>query len=186
MKSLSSAFTIFLVFFFISSSMAQTEKGSKLLGGSASVQFNDPFTLILNPTAGIFVLDRLALGSTLTLDYSSAMRADSPHNRQSFTAGVAPFIRYYLGKSKLQYFLLADVGVYRNWRNFYQAGYDSRVANNYLNPSGGIGAVYFIAKHIGLEAILNYRIYRNTLRTDNENLTLNFGFQVYLPSAKDR
>jgi hypothetical protein len=185
MKSLSSAFTIFLVFFFVSSGMAQTEKGSKLLGGSASIRFNDPFTLTLNPTGGIFLVDKLALGSSVSVEYSSTRRYSTLYSHRSFTGGFAPFVRYYLGESKIRYFLLADVGVYRSWYNVYQAGYERRETNNYLNPGLGAGAVYFITPQIGLEAILNYRFYRNTKQHYNENLFLNFGFQIYLPSGKE-
>jgi hypothetical protein len=162
-----------------SNGMAQTEKGSKLLGGSASIQFNDPFSINLNPSAGIFVLDKLAVGSSISLSFSSNV------NSRYTSVGIGPFARYYFGKSKVQYFVLADVGLYRNWYNFNYPGFEEKRTSSYFKPRLGVGAVYFITQQIGLESTLNYQIYRNSDRFNNNFLFLNFGFQIYLPSAKE-
>jgi hypothetical protein len=178
-KAFQYACTTCFILLFAFNGMSQTEKGSKLLGGSASIQFNDPFSISLNPSAGIFVLNKLAVGSSLSLSFSS-----STNSRYS-SAGIGPFARYYFGKSKVQYFILADVGIFRNWYNFEYPGFEDKRTTTYWNPRVGVGAVYFITPQIGLESTLNYQIYRNSDRFNNNILSLNFGFQIYLPSGKE-
>jgi outer membrane protein len=167
---------------FLSSSFdgfSQTEKGSKLLGGSGSLQFYDPFFVSLYPNAGIFVVDKLALGSAVSISFSSGS------NSRYTSLGISPFARYYFGKSRIQYFVLANAGLYRSWYTSVNPPFeDVRNANNVFDARAGLGAVYFITQQVGLEATLNYNIYGNASQRDN-NLVLNFGFQIYLPSAKE-
>jgi hypothetical protein len=161
--------------------LSQTQKGTLLLGGSAGVQFSDPFSVNFNPNVGVFVLDKLAIGSSLSSYFSSETRY-----RYS-QLGIGPFVRYYFGEKKLQYFVLADVGLYRNWYKVDNPPFEERrQVSNFWNARAGLGAVYFITQQIGLEATLYYRI-NDSPGSDNSdsNLFLNFGLQIYLPSGKE-
>jgi hypothetical protein len=169
------------ILLFAFNGIAQTEKGSKLLGGSASIQFYKPFSVNLNPNAGFFVLDKLAIGSSIYFSFST-----DKYTRHS-SVGFAPFARYYLGKSKLQYFVQAATGIYRNWyTTSYPLQEKTKQFSYYWNASAGLGAVYFITQQVGLESTLNYQLYNiSSGRRNNDNLFLNFGFQIYLPSGKE-
>ncbi|MDO1451242.1 hypothetical protein Q0590_33520 [Rhodocytophaga aerolata] len=158
----------------------QTEKGSKLLGGSGSIQFYDPFMINLFPDVGFFVADHLALGSGIPVSFSTDSRTDY------VSLGLSPFARYYLGQSTLRYFLATEVGYRHTWNTFTFGQDKLQQSYNTWDIRGGVGAVYFITEQIGLEALLSYGTFRTYVsgETIRNRLNLTVGFQIYLPAKQ--
>src|SRR5262245_36572809 len=106
-----------LVLIFCSFSMlAQTTKGSFMIGGTGSINFNNnnrsgdvgnpkSFSFSLSPTVGYFPLKNFAFGLSLPFDVShSRSTYTSPPTKDTgngFSISAAPFVRYYIPIRKL-------------------------------------------------------------------------------------
>ncbi len=161
--------------------LAQTEKGTKLVGGTGTIRFNNPFSISLAPDLGIFLADNAALGATVQVSYSSQ---DNP--RYSTTGlGLAPFFRYYFsGNETNKIFGQFNAGIFHT-QNTYPSGFNTETSRsyNYTNVGLGLGLVHFFTKQVGLEGILAYNS-NSYINSNNSSgsLTLNLGFQIYLPA----
>jgi hypothetical protein len=196
---------ILIHFCFLSlSAFSQTEKGSMLIGGTASgyLPFNIKglYTLSLSPKVGYFLCRNFAVGinpyGTITHYYYK----DSFKGNTS-SIGIGPFLRYYVGKSKLRPFIEGGFS-YAHLANSTKnldgnTASDSKSHRNYLSEHIGIGMVYFINSYVGIETNLiyqhtNQKIYQSamayypqsTYTNSYGNLTLSVGFQIYIPAAK--
>jgi len=166
------------------SCFAQTQKGSKMLGGSGSVNFKEAFSLSLSPNLGYFIIEDLALGSGVSLNYSNFKEIEF----QTFGGGVEPFIRYYFGKpAPIRVFAQANGSVY-----LLTIKNKAEVSTHNRNAFGGsLGIAYFISQQIGVEARLTYNNfhhghidpYENQYYPRENNFGLNFGIQVHLPHS---
>ncbi|KUG06146.1 hypothetical protein ASU33_01910 [Solirubrum puertoriconensis] len=96
-------------------SVAQTEKGSKLIGLSVGdLNYERPnngystLSARFMPSAGVFVLDNLALGAGLDLAYSRyqfGQASNASFSDRTLQYGLAPFARYYfLGSERHKLF----------------------------------------------------------------------------------
>jgi hypothetical protein len=101
-----------LLFLFVSAlASAQTEKGSFMIGGNASVEFNKndqngdtgetkTFSISINPQAGYFVANNFSLGLSLPVSISRGKSTYPGINGEAESKtngfGVAPFVRYYI------------------------------------------------------------------------------------------
>ncbi|MDO1449899.1 hypothetical protein Q0590_26705 [Rhodocytophaga aerolata] len=162
------------------SCFGQTEKGSKLLGGSGSIQFYDPFSISIFPDVGFFVKDNLALGSGIPASFSTDSRTDF------VSLGLSPFARFYLGQTTLRYFLTAEVGYRHTWNTYTFQQDKLQQSYNTWDIRGGAGAVYFITQQVGLEALLSYGTFRTYVSGETilNRLNLVVGFQIYLPAKQ--
>lgn len=136
---------------------AQTEKGTYLLGGNATFQTADGYSIFLvNPSGGYFFKDNFAAGANIYLLFADGVNSYS----------VGPFARYYFGKNPTgKFFGNVGLGIGKS------TGPD-------LNLSYGLGAGYaiFLNKSIALEASANYR-----REIDYGGLLgINIGFQIHL------
>ena len=177
-------FTFFILLAIIAtgySAHAQIQKGNVLVGGDFadfSVGLNSPNVLDLNitPKAAWFIQDNVALGGYVNFGLKTAKGTST-----TTTYGIGALGRYYTGQ---------DVEILRHGRFFGEAtvGFggvdvsDGGGNTNGLNLSVGPGFAYFITPSIGLETLLKY----NGLtgfgnQSYQSSLTLNFGFQIYLP-----
>ncbi len=129
----------------------QTDKGSHLAGGTISLsnQFSNSagpnaFSANLNPNYGYFFANNLAIGGVLSLSYSKQQGGPS-----SQTAILSPFVRYYIGPPRtFMMFGYASAGSGINVNNTKNIGlFDYKV---------GLGADYFVNKHVAFEALLTY------------------------------
>jgi hypothetical protein len=192
-------FTLIHFCFLSLSAFSQTEKGSFLLGGTGIVYFptkaTHTFSIYLAPKAGYFLFKNFAIGITPTSSYSLSLYSGgykSTYTRLS----AGSFIRYYVGKSKLRCFAEAGINYLHGWDSYKSLNGrrpDSYFEMNYLNENLGIGMVYFINEHIGLEANFQYLQYQHQFSRAvgnshfynwSNNYTLNFGFQIYIPAKK--
>ena len=174
----------FLILFAISalsfSANAQIQKGNVMVGGDLadiSLGLNSPsvFSFSISPKAAWFVEDNLALGGVVNLGIQTAKGSNTVT-----TYGVGGLGRYYAG---------SDVSVLNHGRFFGEAtvGFGGiNVSNagstNGVNFSFGPGFAYFITPSIGLETLLKYNgLVGFGSQAYNNSLSLNFGFQIYLP-----
>jgi hypothetical protein len=176
-----------LSFFIPFCSSAQTQKGGILLAGSGHAQFNDPLEIELQPQAGYFLLNRMAVGASIPVYFLAA----GSQRRRTSSLGLDPFVRYYFLQSKLRPFLLVNAG-YRVAISSYDDYYNpfERIKNryNYWNIGAGLGAVYFFSPTVALETSLQYGVTTTTFPYDNREslgrLTARFSFGIYLSRQK--
>jgi hypothetical protein len=178
---------ILITCFFIGSfltGMAQTEKGSKLIGGTGTLHFgagNYKGTLLaFTPRFGGFAANNFVLGA------SAPLYLYSYEGETISSIGISPFLRGYFGISPTRFFLEGRAGYQR-----YSFKSDD---SNFNNSSGsfvyglGMGVIHFLSNRVGLEFMLSY----DNAGEDGTIINLshltgvnfNVGFQVYLPSRK--
>lgn len=156
-------------------SVAQTEKGTKLLGGNGNISLmSGTFNGSLNPNLGLFISDNFALGISLPLYYSGN------NDNSTKATGLSPFARYYFGEGSTRIFASAALGYTHIWYSYSE---NSTHSSGHVRSSAGLGLVHFLTNQVGMEAILSYGgIHRSENHTGI--LQLNLGFQIFLPSSK--
>jgi hypothetical protein len=165
-------------------SYAQLQKGSVLIGGDLAgfdlgLNEGSTFTVNLTPKAAWFIRNNLALGGYVDFGLATAKGAGT-----SVNYGVGPLARYY--------FPSADVNVAKSTRFFMEANAGIQGVNapggNSTNGLGlgiGPGLAYFVTDNIALESLLKYNgILGFGSDATSSRLSLNLGFQIYLPSSK--
>ncbi|MVM37263.1 outer membrane beta-barrel protein [Spirosoma sp. HMF3257] len=180
---------------------AQTEKGRWNAGvsvGQFSYQKADLgnfFSGSLTPTAGYFVAPNLLLGAGIPLSYNTQRYLSPVVNQKtrSFTVGVSPFARYYIGAAKLK----PNIGFSFSYshNNYYSTGstnsssLESVATTNAITITPSVGLAYFLSQSISLDARLNYNWYKSMLRDGStrdtgfadtyQNTTLGIGFNIF-------
>lgn len=176
---------IFIAFLASSSqSKAQIQQGNILVGAdfadlNLGLDEGGNFSFTINPKAAYFFRDNIALGGYLTFGLSTAKDAGT-----SINYGVGALGRYYFSRNQ--------VNLHRNARFFGEGtvgidGDNPSVGDNTngLGISFGPGIAYFITPNIGLEGLFKYNgIIGFGSSVTSNNLTLNVGFQIYLPSSR--
>lgn len=177
-------FTLLAILAFIGISYnatAQIQKGNVLMGGdigNLSLGLNSPstFTADITPKAAWFVKDNVALGAYGRFGISTEKGTGS-----DVRYGIGALGRYYTG---------SDVEVLKHGRIFGEANVGLG-GQNLRGPGGstnglelgfGPGFAYFVTPSIGLETLLKYNgVVGFGSSAYQHSLTLNFGFQIYLP-----
>lgn len=175
--------TILIVLFIlgVTTTNAQLERGKYLFGlsGSYATNYKTSYSYIeLSPKAGYFLVNRLALGTSLYFyhhDYGSSVLKSTGY-------GVGPFARYYLLPSaKFNLFvqptflysktieLHPGTGIYSGKRSYYQSRY-----------SVALAPVYFINQYIALEAIAEFEKKPKDPENIYSRFTIRLGIQVHL------
>lgn len=171
----------FALFGLIFSAQAQIQKGNVLIGtdlANLQLGLSQPtyFSGSISPKAAWFVQDNLALGGFASFGITTTKGGGS-----NTTYGIGALGRYYGG---------GDTPVLRHGRIFGEAtvgvsGVNLSASGGSTNGLGfgfGPGFAYFVTPSIGLETLLKYNgvvgfgssVYQN-------NVNLQFGFQIYLP-----
>ncbi|MDX1685636.1 MAG: outer membrane beta-barrel protein [Saprospiraceae bacterium] len=156
---------------------AQTEQGVKMVGGMLDLDLafdddDDAFVFALTPQLGIFVVDRIALGGDLGIEY---FKRGDDNSTTSFSLG--PFARLYvLGGGDLQMFIDARMSYLLNRSKVVDVS-DTQHGFQFL---GGPGLSYFLADNLALDFTLayNYRTFGED--ANSSNLKLLAGFQIFL------
>ncbi|WP_439879604.1 outer membrane beta-barrel protein [Pontibacter sp. MBLB2868] len=182
--------TLLFAFALTFSSNAQTQKGTLMIGGSGTTNFNDGFAITLNPNLGYFFADNIAVGSSLNLSYSRV----KPF--RNIGIGISPFARYYFGEqAPTRLFAQANAAYsYNHNEGISSTDYSS---NSYTSSSvgGGLGVVHFITEQVGLEAQFFYNNVKSQWNNDqgmssssprDGRFGINFGVQIYLPRTTER
>ena len=168
--------------------IAQTQKGNVLVGADLTnigLNFqkgNTQFSLNINPKAGWFVKDNLAVGGEVNLGLNTQKGATS------FAYGVGVFGRKYYGAETTnlartaKWFLEANAGIYGV--NLTGTGLPSTSTNGF-GLGIGPGYSYFISQNIALEALAKYNLTAGFGNSPtNNSIKLGLGFQIYLPGNR--
>lgn len=189
----------------------QTEKGKLLLGSETKLNFaamnskwksdddsgenGKTFDVEFSPQVGIFVVDNLALGIELPVNYSLE-KDDSDNKFHSSTVALAPYIRKYFGTTNIKPYVHGAVGV-----GFQKYGYDLSGSNMdpgmtpeedfkstiYLYGLGG-GLAFFLNEKTSLDIGLDYVSSSVKPKDDNDDnyrsiingIGLSVGFSIIL------
>lgn len=153
---------------------AQTQQGSIMIGGNvgfANSKYGDfSQTLIaINPLVGYFVIDKLALGSSITLNIFSG------DGLEGTRFGAGPFARYYFTDgSNIRPF--AQGGI--QWSSFKPKEGDSQSTFGF---DAGIGASFFLNDHVAIDGIIGF----NSSKDENDDdstttIGVAFGVQAFI------
>lgn len=158
-----------------------------MLGGSLAnlnigLSNNSGTSIGINPNAGLFVADAIAVGASLPIGFSASGNSNSSYSSMNF--GLGAFGRYYFVVSDpISFFGGLGIGfTSTSWNSkttFLGEEFKDSGSSTNENLSLSAGAVYFLNESIGVEGTLNL----NNL-TNNANLNLNLGFQIYFNRSK--
>jgi len=167
MKSFTITFLI-TFFTFFNHGFSQTEKGTVLLGGSASYLSVDDESLInINPNIGYFVANKFVMG----------LNANYINSDGSNILGLGPYVRgYFLTTEKGSIFAQGGYNYLR-----FSSGNTTESENGY---SLGLGYAVFLNSSIALELSGNYVKYEfnnNSFYSlsDSGIFSFSVGFQIH-------
>jgi hypothetical protein len=168
---------LLIVFVLMTSlSFAQTEKGNFLVGGNAGFQSNSNNTTIaFSPNVGYFVKNNFAVGALSTL---SSVKQDF---LKTTTFNIGPFARYYVGHSNFKPFGLVQVA----YLSYTVKDLDPPTSRSSIDGFGftvGVGGSAFISRDVAFEGILGYNSLRYATADPVNNISLSFGFQIFINS----
>ncbi len=176
---------IFFAFLIVFVCEAQTQQGSKMIGGNGSGGIGEVTGISLSPSFGYFVTHDLAVGSGIPLSYDYDKHVDY----RTIGGGLEPYVRYYLGKeASTRIFAQANGSYfYLNTKNTGGAHYGSAYIGNSFG--GSLGLVRFLTEQVGLETQLFYVNSQSVQTSDSQtshhprhdSYGLRFGLQVHLP-----
>lgn len=163
---LSLAFTII-----VAATYAQTDKGDWMLGGNFQLNTSDNNTQIaLTPNAGLFVIDKLAIGGNLLIDYSKI------GNNKRTDFGIGPFVRYIFTNANVRPILHGSL-------NFLSSRVKTSLVSNTENGISyflGGGAAIFISDQVSIDGIMGYSHAKYADFDGSGGFALTIGFQVYI------
>ena len=159
-----------------------TTQGNMIVGGSAWLGFDkykyvtaggkdSQFGLYLSPTIAWFVVDYLAVGTSLDLGFNINS------GDFSYSLGIGPLVKYYLDAGL---FFSAQASI-----NFDH--YPSKTSYTSFSLKPGIGYAIFLNPKVALEPALTYEFnstkYKGTMsdsKTRRNSLGIEVGFTVFL------
>jgi hypothetical protein len=192
----------------VSSSFAQTSKGTFLLGGSlgfssghtstaynysASSRKDKQSTISIDPNVSYFVIDHLSVGVVTPFMYTR-YKPEGVDQKSTYSSySVGPLIRYYFPLGS-HWAIFPEASYSYGWtvtKGYADVSGDVvsvTYRGNARNLQGGLGLVYFLNPNIGVEGKLRYQSMRDTYhRTDvgldhidNNAFDFTIGLQVYL------
>jgi hypothetical protein len=151
---------------------AQTDQGRWLVSGildaDLSLDDDDDATFFsLKPGVAKFVVDRLALGGNIGIDYREAGTTSTTN------VTIGPYARWYiLGGGVVQMFLQAEANY------IYQKTGD--VSDNGFEFFGAPGLSYFISDNVSVDVQMGYNYRTFGDEATSENIRLLAGFQIFL------
>ncbi len=159
---------------------------------------NSIINFYISDNMGFFVVNRLAIGPGISLNLQHNQYTDNnsviseKSHSTVYSAAFNPFIRYYFAsKGNLAFFVQAN-GSIGYGQEFYKSSSDKETTNILTYSGGaGIGLVYFIIDHIGLETQLAYNYTGNNIKMDQDknnsvknDIELRVGLNFYFSESK--
>ena len=173
---------------------AQTEKGSLMVGGNLGVSSGgngsySVFNANLSPEVGYFLKKNFVVGVELPLTYGSqtidlTVNPKATYKKYQISAlGFSPFVRYYFGEKKLKPFAQTQYAyTYFSEITTQATGDDSNNSGYSAYATVGAGLAYFIAENLSIDAKIDYQIYRsNSSYVFQNQPAFRVGFQIFLP-----
>ncbi|MFD2969711.1 hypothetical protein [Sphingobacterium bambusae] len=154
------------------------KQGNWMIGGSVgNIGYSfegKKFGININPRAGYFITDGLALGAQANLGFAAVKDVDNVYNY-----GISPFVRYYFpggASASGRFFGQGDVGI---------AG-SSQGSDVSLALGANVGYAHFITQTVALEVMAGYNYSKANVNAGNgqSGLGLAVGFQIYLPGKR--
>ncbi|WP_166335057.1 hypothetical protein [Sphingobacterium chungjuense] len=155
--------------------MTPIQQGNWMVGGSVgSLGYSfegKNFNIQVNPRAGYFISDGIAIGAQAALGLDAISGEDNVWNY-----GIAPFVRYYFpegSSSTGRFFGHGNVGIGGSSRGD-GASFEAGIAGGYA---------HFITRNVALETTLGYNYSKANLNSSGgaSGLGVSVGFQIYLP-----
>jgi len=152
--------------------------GNWMVGGSlANLGYSfegKSFGIGLQPRAGYFVSDGIAIGAQANLGFKSVKEGDNV-----WDYGIAPFVRYYFpqgSSSTGRFFGQGDIGIAGS-----SVGKDVSLA-----LGANLGYAHFITQTVALEVTAGYNYTKSNVRLGEKSsgLGVGLGFQIYLPGKR--
>ena len=163
----------------LSTLQAQTEKGDWMVGGGFRLNTSGNNTEItLNPTAGAFIINNLALGANFSFSYlktGSNVLGGSTNKITSF--GVGPFARYYFTQAQVRPILHGQFNYLSQQIKVSAAPSNT---NSGLNYFLGGGAAIFLNELVSIDGLLGYDHTKLKDLDGRGGFAMTIGFQVYL------
>ena len=176
---------VLMITCFAITTIAQTNKGTWLVGGSAgfnsSKQDEAKITsFTINPAAGYFFINNLAGGFGVNISHSKVKDSDGA----STDLSVSPFLRYYFLKLA-QRAMLFGQGSFGFGSNKTTGTYGS--TDKFTTWMLAAGPAFFLNEHTALELSLYYNSLKYKDFPDAIN-TIGFliGFQIHLNCMKNK
>lgn len=154
------------------------KQGNWLVGasiGSLGYSFEgENFNINLNPQAGYFVSDGIAIGLTTGVGLQTVNGGKNVWNYK-----VAPFVRYYFpegASSTGRFFGQGDIGISGTGAT------DVRNAETSFAFGVNAGYAHFVSRNVALEGMVGYNYSKSNLANAQaqNGLGLAVGFQIYL------
>jgi hypothetical protein len=160
-----------LLIFIITNVNAQTEKQDWMVGGSIRLNTSKNNTEVaFEPTAGIFVINNLAVGANLLIDYSKT------GNTKVTNFGMGPFARYYFTEANVRPMFHGSITYLGN--KVKVPGNSS--SNTGVNFFIGGGMAIFLGDQASLDILAGYDFTKYKDFHGSGGFSLTIGFQVYL------
>ncbi len=179
------------------SATAQTEKGARFIGAnvgnlSYSHEYSRrSFSAALAPTAGLFLTDKLLVGSEVQIGYRmlrsrSRNSGVSDYRSRVFDYGIAPVARYYFyGSGSHRLFGQLSAGMFwvntRSNDNLYGSTSTGRT-QRYTKAGMALGYNYLLTPGAALEITAGYSHTSSLYAFNTGFVDVRAGFAVFLPS----
>lgn len=157
---------------------AQTEKGNWLVGGMVGFQSQTGTSSItFSPNVGYFIKNNFVAGIDFGL---SSTKLD---NQIKTDVDLGPFARYYFGHANFRPFTMLKISyLTQNVKDSDPNPISlTQVGFGYLL---GVGGSAFISPDVSFDGMFGYRFSQYATAESNKQLSLKFGFQVYLNTRK--
>jgi outer membrane protein len=189
--------SIMFLFMFCSIVSAQTQRGKFLIeggtnlntslmnytydyGSSTSNKYNAS-QFYIQTEIGFFVVNNLCIGESTGFIYSDSKNKTSNDESKGTTLQIGPFVRYYIGKSKIKPLVQTQFQWTTSNDKYTSSGSTTDNKSSGIGFGGGIGAGFFVNDNVGFNGILSYgtntKKYKNT---DNKQTTSGLSFTISL------
>jgi outer membrane protein len=115
---------------------------------------------------GYFIFGNFVIGVEPMLKYNITKGSDD--KLTSTNLSVGPFLRYYVGKSKIKPLVQANLGFLSGNSKYTSIALSSNSKSNGLSYGGGLGVAFFANESISFDGIIGYS-YSSTKSTDNNS-----------------
>jgi len=156
---------------------AQTAKNDWMVGGNFRLNTSNNNTQIgFNPSAGLFIVDNLAIGGSVGFNYNSF------GNTKTTAFNIGPFARYYFTteSQKVRPILQGNF----NFLTAKQKVVSVSTTNTGINFFVGGGAAMFISDNVSIDVLAGYDRTKIENTAGEGGFAFNIGFQVYLLKGK--
>lgn len=182
MKNLKLISVVLVLLCFVNSLKAQTEKGNILLGAETKFDLGIMNTkwktdgsdgdhgkstnLDFYPQIGYFVADGLALGGEVLIMYSA--EKDDDYEYSTTSIAVAPFLRYYFGKTNVKPYLDGGAGFGKVKTKYDYSGNSNEYSDGVFVYGVGGGLGIFLNEKVSIDMGIYYRSSSTKPKEDNE------------------